>query len=79
MRSAETSIPGLATQAGRAAHQRAMAQAGHVVMKSASGQLVDRQASGQTVVIKALPATTPARTGMVLKRVKKLNKKAIGQ
>ena len=74
MRSAESSIPQLATQAGRAAHQRALAQTGWVVMKSASGQLVEQHASGRVVVIKTLPASTPTRAGLVLKRSKQLPK-----
>lgn len=74
MQSAESSIPLLATQAGRAAHERALAQTGRVVMKSASGQLVERQASGKTVVIKSLPASTPVRVGEVLKRSKRAPK-----
>jgi len=76
MLSAESRIPQLATQAGRAAHQRAVSQAGPLVMKSASGQLVARQAGGAEVVIKNLPASTPARAGTVLKRAAKTPKKA---
>ena len=76
MQTAESSIPQLATQAGRAAHQRAVAHAGRLVMKSASGQLVERQASGVVVVIKNLPASTPTRAGTVLTRAKKVPKKA---
>ena len=72
MQAAESSIPQLATQAGRAAHQRAVAQSGSLVMKSASGQLVARQASGAVVVIKNLPASTPVRAGTVLTRARKL-------
>lgn len=79
MQAAESNIPRLATQAGRAAHQRALSQSGQLVMKSASGQLVARQAGGTEVVIKNLPASTPARAGMVLKRAKKLPKKAVNR
>ncbi|WP_269630205.1 hypothetical protein [Pelomonas sp. BJYL3] len=70
MLNAEARIPELAAQAGRAAHQRALAETGRVVMKTAGGMLVERQASGQVVVIKRLPATTPTPTGTVLKRTK---------
>lgn len=76
MQSAESNIPRLATQAGRAAHQRALSQTGHVVMKSSSGQLVKQQSNGVEVLIKTLPSSTPAQAGMVLKRAKKLPLKA---
>lgn len=76
MSSAEARIPQLATQAGRAAHQRAVAQSSPLVMKSAQGQLVVRQAGGAEVVIKNLPATTPVRAGTVLKRGSAAPKKA---
>ncbi len=79
MQSAEAAIPQLATQAGRAAHLRALTQTGRVVMRSASGQLVERQAGGEVVVIKALPASTPSRAGLVLKRSKASAKTAAGR
>lgn len=78
MQSAESRIPQLAAQAGRAAHQRALALSGRVVMKSASGQLVEQQSSGVEVVIKALPASTPARVGTVLKRARKPSQTTAG-
>lgn len=68
MLSAEAKIPKLAAQAGRAAHQRALSEAGRVVMKSVNGLLVEKQSSGVTAVIKALPPSTPALAGMVLQR-----------
>lgn len=71
MQSAEARIPELAAQAGRAAHERALAEAGRVVMKSANGMLVERQASGEVLVIKRLPDSTPAAAGAVLKRAAK--------
>lgn len=70
MLAAEQRIPQLAAQAGRAAHQRALAKQGRVVMKSATGQLVERQANGEVRVIKSLPASTPVQRGLVLKRMK---------
>lgn len=70
MLAGEQCIPQLATQAGRAAHERALAQQGRVVMRSASGLLVERKASGEERVIKALPASTPVQRGLVLKRIK---------
>ncbi len=77
MQSAELRIPQLATQAGRAAHLRAtQSQTSPLVMKSASGQLVARAIGGTVVVIKSLPASTPARAGMVLTRASKPSKKA---
>ena len=78
MQSAELRIPQLATQAGRAAHRRATEnQTSSLVMKSASGQLVMRKAGGgDTVVIKNLPASTPARAGTVLTRTSRSIKKA---
>jgi hypothetical protein len=75
MQSAELQIPQLATQAGRAAHLRAVGQGSGLVMKTANGQLVERQASGHLVVIKTLPAATATRPGMVLTRASKPVKK----
>ena len=81
MLSAELRIPQLAAQAGRAAHQRATANpSSSLVMTSASGQLVKRVAGdGGTVVIKTLPASTPARPGTVLTRASRLGPKAGGR
>lgn len=69
MRLAESQIPLLATKAGRAAYARAISNpANTLVMKSADGQLVLRKAGGGVVVLKELPAGTPARLGTVLRR-----------
>jgi hypothetical protein len=78
MQSAELQIPQLATQAGRAAHQRATEnQTSPLVMKSSTGQLVMRATGGgDTVVIKNLPASTPSRAGTVLIRASRPSKKA---
>lgn len=72
MQSAESQIPQLASQAGRAAHLRAVNNhAATLVMKSAAGQLVARQAGGSVVVLKNLPASTPVEVGAVFKRATK--------
>lgn len=68
MRAGEALIPELAAQAGRAAHHRALAQNGTVLMKSASGMLVEQRANGTERVVKPLPASTPVRAGAVLTR-----------
>ena len=80
MQSAEAQIPRLAAQAGRAAHQRAVAHASTtLVMKSANGKLVARQANGVVMVIKDLQASTPSRAGTVLKRRSPSTKKVISR
>lgn len=71
MLSAEARIPELAARAGRAAHARAMATMGRVVMKSADGRLVERQSTGEVVVIKELRKVTHTTVGTVLKRAVK--------
>lgn len=69
MRLAESQIPLLATKAGRAAYERAISNSTNtLVMKSADGQLVMRKAGGGVLLLKALPAGTPARVGTVLRR-----------
>lgn len=74
MQAGEARIPELAAQAGHAAHQRALAQAGAVLMRSASGMLVEQSAGGTQRIIRPLPAGTPVRVGAVLlRRSKKLN------
>jgi len=70
MQIAEARIPELAARAGRAAHQRALAQAGKVVM-AANGQLVEASADGSVRVIHALPPATKVRKGTVLTRKSK--------
>lgn len=71
MQSAENCIPRLASEAGRAAHQRALATTGWVIMKSGRGSLVKRDAGGHEEVIKDLPQSTPSSAGTVLRRAKK--------
>lgn len=74
MQAGEARIPELAAQAGHAAHQRALAQAGAVLMRSASGMLVEQSSGGTQRIIRPLPAGTPVRVGAVLlRRSKKLN------
>lgn len=75
MQAAESMIPRLATQAGRAAHQRALNETGRVVMKSADGQLVEQRSDGTVTVLKTLPASTPVQKGAVLTRATKSNLK----
>jgi hypothetical protein len=70
MQAAEARIPELAAKAGKAAHQRALRQTGVVIMQSVSGPLVEAHADGTERLIKPLPASTPVRRGMVLRRQK---------
>lgn len=72
MQTAELQIPRLATQAGRAAYGRAIANhSAPLVMTSACGQLVMRLADGAgTMVLRSLPSRTPVRVGTVLTRAK---------
>lgn len=71
MQAGESRIPQLAAQAGKAAHERALVETGAVVMRSAGGQLIELRSSGAVRVIKSLPASTPVRSGTVLRRTKK--------
>lgn len=67
MRAAEARIPELAAEAGRAAHQRALSQAGKVV-KVANGAVIEQHADGSSRVIELLPPATKVRKGLVLVR-----------
>ncbi len=66
----ESDIADQASRAGRAAHERALAQGRKVLMRSAEGMLIERQRQQPDRVIRTLPPGTPVQVGQVLLRRK---------
>lgn len=68
----ESDIADQASRAGRAAHERALAQGRKVLMHSAEGMLIERQRQQPDRVIRPLPPGTPVQAGQVLQGLKSL-------